>query len=393
MGHDLHHYLDCSATTPPAEAVLAAMERCRAEAWANPSSLHGFGLRAAEQLERQRQRLAELLGCQTGRVLFTSGGTESIHLALVGSCRGQMPGARVVLSSVEHPASLAAADQLRRWGMAVDLLPVDRQGRLDLERLQDLLAPPTALVSVIWGQSEVGTVQPLERIGALCRAAGIPLHVDGVQMLGHRPISFDALPVDLMSLTAHKIQGPKGIGALLVRDGHSLEPLQGGGGQEGGLRAGTEPVELVTGFVEAVELRQRRLLDHGGVDPTTHLRDALLQQLLQHPGLELTGVDPRQGQAHQRLPHHLSLLARSPQGEPIAGRQLVQHLWRQGFAASSGSACSSGRQTPSPVLLAMGYGAEEAQAGLRISLGPWHGERLLEELPAAMARALQPFGF
>lgn len=393
MGHDLHHYLDCSATTPPAEAVLAAMERCRAEAWANPSSLHGFGLRAAEQLERQRQRLAELLGCQTGRVLFTSGGTESIHLALVGSCRGPMPGARVVLSSVEHPASLAAADQLRRWGMAVDLLPVDRQGRLDLERLQDLLAPPTALVSVIWGQSEVGTVQPLERIGALCRAAGIPLHVDGVQMLGNRPISFDALPVDLMSLTAHKIQGPKGIGALLVRDGHSLEPLQGGGGQEGGLRAGTEPVELVTGFVEAVELRQRRLLDHGGVDPTTHLRDALLQQLLLHPGLELTGVDPRQGQAHQRLPHHLSLLARSPQGEPIAGRQLVQQLWRQGFAASSGSACSSGRQTPSPVLLAMGYGAEEAQAGLRISLGPWHGERLLEELPAAMARALQPFGF
>ena len=393
MGHDPHHYLDCSATTPLALEVQQAMARCQAEAWANPSSLHGFGISAAEQLERQRQRLAGLLGSESGHVVFTSGGTESIHLALLGACRTAPPGSRLLLSSVEHPATLAAADQLLRAGWLVEQLPVDRQGLVDTDQLKALLVPPTRLVSLIWGQSEVGTVQPLERIGALCRGAGVPLHVDAVQVLGHRPIRFDALPVDLLSLTAHKLQGPRGVGALLVREGLPLQPLLGGGGQEGGLRSGTEPVDLVTGLVEAVALSQQRLQAHGGEDPIRPLRDSLLEVLLGIPGLALTGVDPRQGITPARLPHHISLLARDSRGIPLPGRRLVQQLWQEGFAASSGSACSSGLQRPSAVLLAMGYSPEEALAGLRISLGPWHGEALLQQLPVALGRALQRSGF
>lgn len=393
MGHAPHHYLDCSATTPLAPEVQQAMLRCQREAWANPSSLHGFGHTAAEQLERQRQRLGVLLGCETGRVVFTSGGTESIHLALLGSARAASSGSRLLISSVEHPATAAAAAQLRRQGWLVEELPVSREGLLDLDQLSALLEPPTRLVSLIWGQSEVGTMQPLQRIGALCRGAGVPLHVDAVQVIGHRLIQFDALPVDLLSFTAHKLQGPRGVGALLVRSGQPLEPLWGGGGQEGGLRSGTEPVDLVTGLVEAVALSQGRLRANGGDDPIRPLRDALLEPLLRIPGLELTGVDPREGAVEARLPHHISLLARDQLGAPLSGRLLVQHLWREGFAASSGSACSSGQQRPSPVLVAMGYSPTEAQAGLRLSLGPWHGDDLLHQLPTALGRALQRSGF
>ena len=388
MGLDPCRYLDCSATTPLAPAVQQAMQACQQHAWANPSSLHGFGLQAAEQLERQRQRLGELLGCQTGRVVFTSGGTEAIHLALLGMAKQLAPDSRLLISSVEHPATLAAAEQLKRAGWQVQPLPVDQQGVVDLEQLERLLVPPTRLVSMIWGQSEVGTLQPIERIGALCRQAGIPLHVDAVQVVGHRPIAFDHLPVDLLSLAAHKLQGPRGIGALLMRQGMELQPLLGGGGQEGGLRAGTEPVDLVTGLVTALELSQRRLQTHGDRDPTAPLRDALLQRLLDLPGLNLTGPDPHAHGADIRLPHHISLLARSPEGMPLAGRQLVQELWSDGWAISSGSACSSGLQQPSPVLQAMGYSTAEAQAGVRISLGAWHGEVLLDQLPMALGRAM-----
>ena len=388
MGLDPSRYLDCSATTPLAPQVQQAMQRCQRHAWANPSSLHGFGLQAAEQLERQRQRLAELLGCQSARLVFTSGGTEAIHLALLGMANQLPPDSRLLISSVEHPATLAAAEQLKRAGWQVQQLPVDHQGLVDLDQLQRLLVPPTRLVSLIWGQNEVGTLQPMERIGALCHQAGVPLHVDAVQVVGHRPIAFDNLPVDLMSLAAHKLQGPRGIGALLIRQGMELRPLLGGGGQEGGLRAGTEPVDLVTGLVAALDLSQQRLEAHAGHDPIAPLRDALLLRLLALPGLTLTGTDPQTVGAETRLPHHISLLARSPQGMPLAGRQLVQELWGEGWAISSGSACSSGRQQPSPVLMAMGYGADEAQAGVRISLGAWHGEALLEQLPAALGRAM-----
>ncbi len=389
----LSHYLDCCATTPLAAEVAERMAVVQAQAWANPSSLHGFGLAAAEQLERSRQGLASLLGCRHERLVFTSGGTESIHLALLG-CAPQLedqaqPGVapRLVISAVEHPATCAAAAALQRRGWQVVEVPVDPLGAIDLAALEALLAPPTCLVSLIWGQSEVGTVQLLSQIGALCRSAGVLLHVDAVQVVGHHNVVMADLPVDLLSLAAHKLQGPRGIGGLVVREGLHLDPCLAGGGQEGGLRAGTEPVALIAGFEAALGLASRRLAAHGGVDPLASLRDRLFDALLAIPGVERSGPDPAQPSHPWRLPHHLSVIVRSREGAWLNGRQLVQALWREGLACSSGSACSSSGTSASAVLLAMGFDKPAASAGVRISLGPWHGPELLELVPAALERA------
>lgn len=385
----LERYLDTCATTPPAAAVLAAMQEAQQLAWANPSSLHGFGLAAAEALERSRSSLAEGLGCAPERLVLCSGGSEAIHLALLGLA-GHGPAGRLLVSAVEHPATLAAAAELTRRGWQLERVPVDGTGRLDLEALERLLAPPTRLVSLIWGQNEVGTLQPIEAIGALCRRAGVPLHVDAVQVVGHLPLHFDALPVDLLSCAAHKLEGPRGVGALLLREGLRLTPLIGGGGQEGGRRGGTEPVALAVGFARALELAGERLRAHAGADPLAPMRDRLLARLRHLPGVSLSGADPRRGEA--RLPHHLSLLVCDPAGRPLPGRRLVHALWQEGWAVGSGSACSGsagGASAPraSPVLRALGHGEAVAGSGLRISLGSWHRDADLEGLPAALERA------
>lgn len=378
-------YLDASATSPPAEPVLEAMAAARRQAWANPSSLHGFGLAAAESLERSRRSLATVLGCASEELIFCSGGTEAAHLAIVGLARSLEPG-RCLVSSVEHPAVAAAAAELKTLGWEVVALPVNDVGRIRLEGLASLLAPPTRLVSVIWGQNEVGTMQPIDAIGQLCRQAGVYFHTDAVQAVGHTAVRFAERPIDLLSCTAHKIQGPRGIGALVARRGVPLTPLLNGGGQEGGRRAGTESVALAAGFAAALELCQERLDQHAGLDPIAVWRDRLLVRLLELPGVSHTGC------LEHRLPHHISLIVRSADGRPLSGRRLVAALWREGYAVSSGSACSSGKDRGSAVLKALGLSEEEAAAGVRISLGPWLSEEqladLLQRLPAALARAM-----
>jgi cysteine desulfurase len=387
-------YLDACATSPPAAEVLAAMAEASAKAWANPSSLHGLGWAAAECLERSRAAIAAELGAASPELVFTSGGSESVHLALLGLAErwsgppaGKLP--RLVISALEHPAVEAAAASLVRRGWSLARWPVDGCGRLLPDLAERLLAPPTRLVSLIWGQSEVGSLQAIESIGAQCRSAGIPLHLDAVQVVGHQLIDWATLPADLLSFTAHKIQGPRGIGALLLRPGLEPAPQICGGGQERGLRAGTEPVVLAAGFAAALALCQQRLRHHGGRDPLAQLRDPLLAALLALPGVELSGPDPRQSLAPERLPHHISLTLADRWGLALSGRALVQALWRQGIAASSGSACAGGgnRPAPSPVLLAMGYGAERAASGLRLSLGPWLQPADLAAVPDALARA------
>ena len=389
MSLDLRRYLDCAATTPVAPEVQAEVQRVEREAWANPSSLHGFGLAAAEQLERSRDQIASLLGC-SGQVVFTSGGSESIHLALLGSTgaiadqQGTPP--RLLLSAVEHPASEAAALQLQRLGWTVERIPVDCGGLIDLGALGSLLTRPTQLVSLIWGQSEVGALQPIQEIGALCRSAGVLLHVDAVQVAAQRPIAFDALPIDLMSVASHKLSGPRGIAALLVRDGVQLQAIQAGGGQERGLRSGTEPVALIAGFAAALE-RLHALRFRGDADPMPGLRDRLLSALLQEPGLELTGPDPRLD-PEQRLANHISLIVRAADGRPLPGRAIVRAMARSGFAISSGSACSSSRSAGSLVLKAMGFGLKDCASGIRLSLGDWHSDADLQDVPEALRRAI-----
>lgn len=388
-------YLDACATAPPAPEVIEAMAAVQRQGWANPSSLHGFGLQAAEALERARLSVADCLGCDPACLVFTSGGTEAIHTALLGAAAPLAAG-RLLITAVEHPATRAAASALERRGWQVSEVTVDASGRLDLEAFEALLAPPTRIASVIWGQSEVGTIQPLQTIGALCRRAGVILHADAVQVVGHQPLAFTSLPVDLLSCAAHKLQGPRGVGALLVRSGLAFEPLLPGGGQEGGRRGGTEPVALVAGFAAALRLAALRLREGGGVDPLRDQRDALLTQLLTLPGVRLSGVDPLGTAgpgAGERLPHHISLLVNDRTGRPLSGRRLVQALWRHGVAASSGSACSSGARAagggpaPSPVLTAMGFAAAEAASGVRFSLGPWLDPQSLQAVPALLERA------
>ena len=385
---DLSGYLDACATSPPTEGVVRVMAAAQSSAWANPSSLHGFGLRASELLERSRGRLAELLGASQHDLIFCSGASEAIHLALLGQA-GMAPPGRLVISPVEHPATIAAAETLLRQGWEVAKVPVDHRGVIDLVALHELLEPPTRLVSLIWGQSEVGTLQPLESVSRLCRSAGIPLHVDAVQVVGHRLVSADALGVDLLSCTAHKLGGPRGIGLLLRRRGVGLLPLIGGA-QEGGLRGGTEAVVLAAGFAQALEEAHERLRSLGGLDPLAALRDPLLARLLELPGVSLSGPAPEDREG--RLPHHISLVVTSATGVPLPGRELVRGLWRQGLAVSSGSACSAiaspaSRGGGSAVLRALGYPESHCTSGLRISLGPWLCPADLERVPGALEQA------
>ena len=370
-------YLDACATAPLRPGVLQRMIETQDQAWANPSSLHGFGLKASEALERARFQIAEKLSADHSDVVFTSGATESIHLALHGLAATRSPG-RLVISSVEHPAVTGAARLLTKSGWEVAQWPVDQLGRIKLEHLEELLAPPTQMVSLVWGQGEVGTIQPLLKVAEACRTRGITIHTDATQVLSQGLPSWKHLPVDLLSASAHKSGGPRGIGLLMMRQSYRSElmPLFSGGGQEGGLRSGTESVVLAAGMAAALDQIEccapadLARSGHGVAD----LRDALRDRLLKDERLMVCG-DPK-----NRLPHHLSLLVSDHNGQPVSGRRLVRSLDACGLAVSSGSACSSGKDSDSPVLVAMGVPQTMRRSGVRLSLGPWIEHQHLDEI-------------
>lgn len=369
--------------------MVQAMASAYATAWGNPSSLHPPGLAAAETLERSRFSIAAALNACPDDVVFTSGATESVHLALGGLALSLNPG-RVVISAVEHPAVHAAAHQLKSQGWEVAMWPVDSVGRIRLDCLEALLAPPTALVSLIWGQSEVGTLQPIHTVGKACAQHVIPFHVDATQVLSQGRPDWAQLPVDLLSASGHKFGGPRGVGLLLARQPmrQRLCPLQGGGGQEQGLRSGTQAVPLIAAMAVALEQSPRwtpadsreETLDP--IPPIAALRDQWMDALLQESRLQLTG-DP-----HWRLPHHLSFLVCDHRGEPVSGRALVRHLAQRGIAVSSGSACSSGQDTGSPILRAMQVALPLQRSGLRLSLGPWLTPQQISPVMEALQQAL-----
>ncbi|MCC5897727.1 MAG: cysteine desulfurase [Phormidium sp. GEM2.Bin31] len=354
-------YLDHSATTPTRSEAVEAMLNALTQAWGNPSSLHHWGETAATAVETARLQVAELIHAPPESIIFTSGGTEANNLALMGALP-QQPG-HLIISDVEHAAISEPAGRLQEQGWQVTRLPVTSQGRVSPEALEGALRPDTALVSVIYGQSEVGTVQPIAELAAIARRHGVLFHTDAVQVAGRLPLDVEALGVDLLSLSSHKLYGPKGAGALYVRPGCSLQPLLAGGGQERGRRSGTEAVPNLVGFGVAAALAAQEL--EAEAQRLQGLRDRLFEHLAGVWSLQVTG------DRQNRLPHHVSFLvdAEDSRGKPITGKALVRQLNLAGIAMSSGSACHSGKLAPSPVLLAMGYPERLARAGIRLTLG------------------------
>lgn len=358
---DMQIYLDYSATTPPRPEAIALMQSVMTHHWGNPSSLHAWGERAAMVVEQARLQVAGLLNAQSGTIAFTSGGTESDNLAIWGVARRYAVPQHLIISSIEHSAVAEPVRSLQQQGWEVTHLPVDRQGRVNPADLQAALRPNTALVSVIYGQSEVGTLQPIEALGQIVRHHGALFHTDAVQVAGRLPIDVQTLPVDLLSLSSHKLYGPQGVGALYVRAGVHLLPLMGGGGQEFGLRSGTQAVAAIAGFGLAAELAAQELTTE--VPRLIQLRDRLFDHLADVADLVVTG-----DRLH-RLPHHVSFCLQSTDGESFSGRSLVREMNLAGIAISAGSACNSGKPAPSPVLLAMGWGDRQARGGIRLTLG------------------------
>ncbi|NJP11960.1 MAG: cysteine desulfurase [Leptolyngbyaceae cyanobacterium RU_5_1] len=354
-------YLDYSATTPTRPEAIAAMEQALREQWGNPSSLHTWGQRAATIVERARVQVARLINAPAESIVFTSGGTESDNLAVMGVAQHYSTPQHIVISSVEHSAIAEPVQLLEQWGWQITRLPVDRHGRVNPLELKAALQSNTVLVSIIYGQSEVGTLQPIPRLAAIAHAHGVLFHTDAVQVAGRLPIDVRQMPVDLLSLSSHKIYGSQGAGALYVRSGVSLVPLLSGGGQESRLRSGTQAVPAIVGFGVAAELADREMATE--TPRLIHLRDRLFDQLADVPGLMPTG-----DRLH-RLPHHTSFCVDYADGEILTGKALVRHMNLAGIGISAGAACRSGKVTPSPILLAMGYGDRVAKSGIRLTLG------------------------
>jgi cysteine desulfurase len=354
-------YLDYGATTPPRPETIAAMQTILAHQWGNPSSLHEWGQRAATIVEQARIQVASLLHAPVETVIFTSGGTEADNLAIMGVAQQYSAPQHLIISSVEHSAVAEPTRFLEQQGWQVTRLPVNRQGRVNPLDLQAALQPNTVLVSVIYGQSEVGTLQPIQALGRIARAHGALFHTDAVQVVGRLPLNVQELPIDLLSTSGHKIYGPQGAGALYVRSGIRLVPLLRGGGQEFKLRSGTQAVPAIAGFGVAAELAAQEMSQE--TPRLICLRDRLFDQLTDVSGLIPTG-DHR-----NRLPHHVSFCLEPADGEMLSGKTLVRQMNLAGIAISSGSACHSGKLTPSPILQAMGYGDRVAQTGIRFTLG------------------------
>ena len=346
-------YLDHAATTPLRREALDAMLPYLTEHWGNPSSIYAAGRRARQGLDEARERIAATLDAKPREIVFTSGGSESVNLAIKGvAWAASARGRHIVTSSIEHKAGLHACQLLERSGFEVTYLPVDRYGRVDPADVAAAVTERTTLVSVMYANNEVGTIQRIAEIGAICRDRKVLFHTDAIQAAPHLPLHVDPLQVDLMSLAAHKVYGPRGSGALFVRQGTAMLPQIQGGSQERQRRAGTENVAGAAGFAVALDLAQH------SAGEETPLRDRLIAGLTALPGIELTG-DPE-----QRLPNSASFVVHG-----VEGGDLVAALDLEGIEASTGSACTSGSTEPSHVLLAMGIDPQRAHGSLRLSLG------------------------
>ncbi len=374
-------YLDYASTTPVDPVVTESMMGCLNKEFGNPSSSHVFGQRASGVLESARETLANFIGAQTKEVIFTSGATEANNQAVFGVAkRHKDKGNHIIVSSIEHPSVMAPVEYLKNEGFKVTYLPVDGKGMVNPDDVRQAISDKTILITVMHASNEIGTVQPIAAIGEIAKEHQIHFHVDAVQAVGHIPVKVNDLRVDSLSLTAHKFYGPKGIGALYVRDGVKISPFLLGGDQEHGLRASTQNIPGAAGLASAVEICVKQMVQEMTIQ--TKLRNRLIEEIPKRiEGVHLNGHPT------ERLPNnaHFSF-------EGMSGESLLMSLDMAGFAASMGSACHSGAMEPSHVLTAINLNDELALGSLRLTVGRWTTEEkidaLVEQLPG-MVKALR----
>jgi len=372
-------YLDYAATTPCDPEVLKAMEPYFFDKFGNPSSIHSFGQEAKKAIEDSRQTVAEFLGAKPQEIIFNSGGSEADNTAFIGVAYAMKEkGNHIITSVIEHHAVLEPAKFLEKNGFKVTYLKVDKYGLVDPQDVKEALTDKTILVSIMHANNEIGTIQPIEAIGKIAREKGVYFHVDAVQTVGHIPVNVDKLNIDLLSLSAHKFYGPKGVGVLYVRKGTRIASYLLGGDQEKGKRASTHNTPGIVGLGKSLELSVQKMGDESVFQ--TALRDKLIKEIQKRiPEVILNG------HPDNRLPNNVNVSFKYIEGESI-----LLNLDMLGIAASTGSACTSTSLEPSHVLLAIGLPHELAHGSLRITMGRWTKEEdidyLLENLPPVVQK-------
>jgi cysteine desulfurase len=372
-------YMDHSATTPVDPEVAKVMISALTDSFGNPSSIHGYGNEARLAIEKARKQIASLIGANSEEIVFTSGGTESDNTAIIGTAHTyQNRGRHLITSKIEHHAVLDAFKHLERQGYETTYLPVNRLGQVDIETVRKAIRPETILISIMHANNEIGTIEPIEEIGKLARSLGIVFHTDAVQTVGRIPVDVKALNVDLLSLSAHKFYGPKGIGALYIRSGIKPYPLMHGGGQERTWRSGTENVPGIVGLGQAAEMALLNIPERS--DHLQGLAQTLISRILNEiPQAYLTG------HPQDRLPGHVSFVFLG-----VEGAAMLIFLDSEGIAVSGGSACTSNSFDPSHVLTALGLTKDAAHSSLRVTMGKDNTfadiDRLMEVLPGIIER-------
>jgi cysteine desulfurase len=371
-------YADNAATTAVSHAAKEAMLPYFDVIYGNPSSLHTFGQEAATALQQSRERMAKLLGAQAKEIYFTSGGSEADNQAIISAARfGERKGKKHIISTrFEHHAVLHTLDKLKKEGFEITLLDVHENGIVRVEDVKNALREDTALVTVMMANNEIGTIQPIKEIGALCRERKVLFHTDAVQAVGHIPVNVQEMNIDMLSLSGHKFHGPKGVGVLYAKTGIPLVNIIEGGAQERGKRAGTENIPGIVGMTAALEESVRNMA--ANAVKVSAMRDRLIEELTKIPHSRLNG------DRKQRVPGTVNLCF-----EGIEGESLLLWLDEEGISASSGSACTSGSLDPSHVLLALGLPHEVAHGSLRLSIGEYNTPDEIEHIIEAVPRVVE----
>ena len=359
-------YLDNAASTQIHNDVLDSMLPYLKEQYGNPSSIHRHGRLSKKAIEKARKQIASLINADPSEILITSGGTESNNTALVGVTM-KNPNGHLITSSIEHDAILEPCKKLTKTGFVVDYLPVDSFGVIDLSNLKNHISENTNLVSIMFGNNEIGTIQPISKIAKICHDHKVLFHTDAIQAVGKIPIDVKKLGVDLLSISSHKLYGPKGVGALFIKNGIDIDPIILGGGQEHGLRSGTENVTNIVGFGKACEIAKNNLQDN--ISYVKHLRDFLIRSVINEiPKVTLNG------HPEFRLPNnaHFTFLG-------VNGEDLIIKLDEYGIAASTGSACSVNTQKASHVLESLNFSYEQITGSLRLTIGIFNNQKEIEQ--------------